>query len=376
MRFDTRLVHSGHETVPGAGDLVPPVHLATTYDRFAQDPPRYFYARGENPTREALEDCLAAIEDARFGTVFASGQAAAAAALSLLAPGQRVVCSDDVYGGTYALMSTLDKYGIVVHRADLADPERARRALAGDVRLVWVETPTNPLLKITDLRLITALARERGALVLVDNTFASPALQRPLALGADISLHSTTKFVAGHGDVLGGALLCDDPALHTAFAEHRTITGGVPGALDCYLVHRGVKTLSLRVARQVTTARAVADALTAVPAVTEVSYPGLPAHPQHELAARQMSAPGSIISFRYRGDPEKLMARTRLFTCAVSLGGVHSLIECPALMTHRPIPRATRLAAGITDDLIRLSVGIEDPADLLEDLLSALEAEE
>lgn len=373
MRFDTRLVHSGQKVPDGTGDIVPPVHIATAYDRFAQDPPRLFYARGENPTREALEECLASLEDARFCTVFSSGQAAATAALSLLSPGQRLVSSDDVYGGTHALFSTVDRYGISVGYADLADPAALRHALSVDTAMVWVECPTNPLLKIADLAEVAALAHDRGAVLVVDNTFASPALQRPLDLGADVSLYSTTKFVAGHADVLGGALVYHDTALHEAFAGHRTVTGGAPGGLDCYLVHRGVKTLSLRVARQTDSARVLADALCESPVVADVRYPGLPTHPGHALAGRQMSGPGSIISFRYLGDPEKLLARTRLFTCAVSLGGVRSLIECPALMTHRPIPRAVRHATGITDDLIRLSVGIEDPADLLADLRDALE---
>lgn len=375
MRFDTKLVHSGQDVPSGMGDIVPPVHVATAYDRFAQDPPRLFYGRGENPTREALEECLASLEDARFCSVFSSGQAAATAALSLLSPGQRLVSSDDVYGGTHALFSTLDKQGIEVEYVDLTDPAVLRRALSMDTAMVWVESPTNPLLKIADLAEVAALAQDRGAVVVVDNTFASPALQRPLDLGADVSLYSTTKFIAGHADVLGGALVCHDEALHDRFVEHRTVTGGVPGGLDCYLVHRGVKTLSLRVARQTASARALAEALCDSPAVDEVRYPGLPTHPGHRLAGRQMAGPGSIISFRYRGDPEKLLARTKFFTCAVSLGGVRSLIECPAMMTHRPVPRAARLAAGITDDLIRLSVGIEDPADLMGDLRDALEEE-
>lgn len=373
MRFDTRLVHSGHEPAPGTGDIVPPIHVATAYDRFAQDPPRYFYGRGENPTREALERCLASLEDARFCTVFSSGQAAASAVLSLLSPGQRLLSSDDVYGGTYALFSTVDRYGIGVDYVDLTDLERLERALTEQVRVVWVETPTNPLLKIADLRAVSRLAHERGAIVVVDNTFASPVLQQPLALGADVSLYSTTKFVAGHADVLGGALVYQDERLHAELTEHRTLTGAVPGGLDCFLVHRGLATLSVRVRRQVDNARQLAGALLESPAVADVIYPGLPGHPQHVLAGKQMSAPGAIIAFRGPGDPEKVMASTRLFTCAVSLGGVRSLIECPALMTHRPVPRQRRLAAGITDDLIRLSVGIEDPADLLDDLMTALE---
>ncbi|WP_433574572.1 trans-sulfuration enzyme family protein [Nocardia brasiliensis] len=375
MRFDTRLVHSGQPPAPGTGDIVAPIHVATTYDRFAQEPLRLFYSRGENPTREALEECLAALEDARCCASFSSGQAAATTALSVLSPGQRLVSSDDVYGGTYALFSTLARFGIQVDYADLTDPAEVRRALATDTAMVWVETPSNPLLKITDVAEVSRRAHARGAVVVVDNTFASPALQRPLELGADVSLYSTTKFIAGHADVLGGALVCGDEGLHARFVEHRTVTGAVSGGLDCYLVHRGVKTLSLRVTRQTATARSIAEELCGHPAVDAVCYPGLPSHPGYRLAGRQMSGPGSIVSFRYRGDPEKLMARTQLFACAVSLGGVRSLIECPALMTHRPIPRAIRHAAGITDDLIRLSIGIEDPADLVEDLTTALEGD-
>lgn len=374
MRFDTRLVHEGQQRQPGTGDIVAPVHVSTTFDRFAQDPPRYFYSRGENPTVEALEACLASLEDARFALAFSSGQAAAAAVLSLLDPGRAIVASDDVYGGTYALFDTSRRRGVRVEQVDLTDLAMVDRALTGEVGLVWIETPTNPLLKITDIAAVSALAHERAAMVVVDNTFASPALQRPLAAGAQVSLYSTTKFVAGHGDVLGGALVLDDPAVFERLAQHRSVVGSVPGALDCFLVHRGVKTLSLRVARQVSNARALVQALVASPVVGAVRYPGLPSHPQHCLATRQMSAPGAIISFEYLGDPWSLLRGTELFAAAVSLGGVRSLIECPAFMTHQPVPRQTRLKLGITDQLIRLSPGIEDPADLVEDLSAALES--
>ncbi|GAA3030530.1 trans-sulfuration enzyme family protein [Actinokineospora globicatena] len=372
MRFATRVVHSGHEVGGPHGSVVPPIHVATTYDRYAQDPPTHFYSRGENPTMAALEQCLAAVEGAAHCAVFSSGQAAATTALSLLSPGQRLVCCDDVYGGTHALITGLRRFGVRVDQVDLSDREQARAALAEDVAMVWLETPTNPLLKVIDIAEVAGLAHARGALVVVDNTFASPALQRPLRWGADVSLHSTTKFVAGHSDVLGGALVCDDPALHRAFTGHRTVAGNVPSGLDCFLVHRGVKTLSVRVERQVRTAQALVDLLLEAPGVTRVLYPGLPDHPGHEIAARQLSAPGSIISFRYAGQVEKLLAGTELFACAVSLGGVRSLIECPALMTHRPVPVDVRAAAGITDDLIRLSVGIEDATDLADDLSTAL----
>ena len=372
MRFDTKLVHVGQEPDPTTGDLVPPVHVAATFEQRVQDPPRYFYSRTENPTREALEQCLAALEDARFAAVFSSGQAAATTALSLLSPGQQVVSTDDVYGGMHALFSLLGRYGIEVVYADLTDPGTVDRLLGDQVGLVWIETPSNPLLKVTDLAAVCRRAHEHGARVLVDNTFASPVLQQPLRHGADITLYSTTKFIAGHADVVGGALVCNDQQLIDQLQSYRGATGNVPGALDCFLVHRGLKTLSLRLARQVSNAQAIVTALRGSPMVGTVRYPGLREHPQHQVAARQMSAPGSIVTFEYLGDPEKLLGRVQLFSGAVSLGGVHSLMECPALMTHSAVSPATRLALGITDNLIRLSAGIEDPDDLVQDLLAAL----
>ncbi|HEX2317149.1 MAG TPA: PLP-dependent aspartate aminotransferase family protein [Thermomonospora sp.] len=372
MRFDTKLVRLGQDPVDGTGDVVPPIHVAATYERRAQNPPRYFYGRGENPTREGLEECLAGLEDASFATAYASGQAAGATALSLLEPGARLVASDDVYGGTRALFALLARQGVRVDHADLSDPDALDAAFAEDTAMVWVETPTNPLLKIADLADVARRAHARGALVLVDNTFAGPALQQPLRLGADITLYSTTKSIAGHSDVLGGALVYDDADLHRAFVSHRAATGAVPSPFDCFLVHRGLKTLSLRTARQVANARAIVEALCASPHVGAVHYPGLPEHPGHKVAAGQMAEPGSIVSFEYLGDPERLMDRVALYVCAVSLGGVRSLIECPALMTHANVPAGVRAALGITDGLVRVSAGIEDPADLVADLVAAL----
>jgi len=371
MRFDTRLVHIGQEPDPVSGDLVPAVHLSTAYERRVQEPPRYFYGRGENPTRERLERCLASLEEARFASAFASGQAATATALSLLPPGRRVVSTDDVYAGTDALFARL---GAAVEYADLSDPDVLRaRLTAPDLGMVWIETPTNPLLKVVDIGVVRQTVAGRDVLVVVDNTFASPMLQQPLALGADLSLYSTTKFVAGHGDVLGGALVYDDEALDGAIRGYRVDVGNVPGALDCYLVHRGLKTLSLRVDRQVRNAQELVELLRAHDRVGAVHYPGLPDHPQYAVAKSQMAQPGSIVSFEYLGRPEELLSRTTLFSCAVSLGAVHSLIECPALMTHRPVPPEVRERRGISDRLIRLSAGIEDPRDLVEDLRSSLD---
>ncbi|MFC6092258.1 PLP-dependent aspartate aminotransferase family protein [Saccharothrix sp. BKS2] len=375
MRFDTRLVHVGQEATPGTGDVVPPLHLSSTYERDVQDPLRWFYARGENPTREGLERCLAALEDVRFASVFSSGQAAGATALAVLAR-KRVIVSDDVYGGTHALMATVAARGVEVRYEDLADPEVVARVFADDAEgtLVWVETPTNPLLKVVDLTEVSRLAHRAGAVVLVDNTLAGPVLQQPLRFGADVTLYSTTKSIAGHLDVLGGALVHDREELHEAFAANRTAVGNVPGPFDCFLVHRGLKTLSLRTRCQVASTELLVAALCESPAVTEVRYPGLPEHPGHEVAARQMTGFGSLVSFRYRGDVDKLLGRLQLFANAVSLGGVRSLAQCPAATTHRPVPPEVRARLGITDDLVRMSVGIEDPQDLLDDLGQALHA--
>jgi cystathionine gamma-lyase len=377
MRFDTRLVHLGQEPDPSTGAVIPPVHLSATYDRRYQDPPRNFYARGESPTREALERCLAGLEDVRFALAFSSGQAAAATALSLVRPGELVLASDDVYGGTHQLFEQARGNGVRVRQENLADADRVARVFEDDLvglRLVWVETPTNPLLRLADIASLAGPAHERGAHLLVDNTLASPALQQPIALGADISLYSSTKSLSGHLDVLGGALVHDDPDLQRRFLDYRTVAGNVPGGLDCFLVHRGLKTLSLRVRHQAHTAASVAALLVAEPAVRRVHYPGLPGHPQKSLGERQMSAPGSIISFEYDGDVDRLLREVRLCAVAVSLGGVRSLLECPALMTHRPVPPQTRAKLGIGDDLVRLSIGIEDPADIAADIITAVRA--
>ncbi|QHA04454.1 aminotransferase class I/II-fold pyridoxal phosphate-dependent enzyme [Streptomyces broussonetiae] len=372
MQFDTKLVQIGQEAHPGTGDIVPPIHLASTYEQRAQTDLRYFYGRGENPTREGLERCLASLEDAAYALAFSSGQAAGTTALSLLSPGQKLISSDDVYGGTFSLFDLLPRYGITVEYVDLTDLDALDAALTDDTGLIWIETPTNPLLKVADVRAISERAHARGVPVLVDNTFASPVVQRPLALGADISLYSTTKFISGHSDVIGGALVYNSEEFQSSFFRYRTSAGNVPGALDCYLLHRGVKTMSLRVRRQNESAEQLVQLLRQSPKVGALHYPGLADHPQHETAARQMDGFGSIITFDYLGDAQKLLEKVERFAVAVSLGGVRSLIECPALMTHRPIPAETRRRLGIGDNLIRLAVGIEDVRDLAADLERAL----
>jgi cystathionine beta-lyase/cystathionine gamma-synthase len=284
------------------------------------------------------------------------------------------VSVDDLYPGSDALFAIASGRGIEVEYADLSEPDGLARALdRPELGMVWIETPTNPLLKVVDIAEAARLAHERGALVLVDNTFASPYLQQPLALGADLTLYSTTKSIAGHGDVFGGALVYRDPALDEAIRAYRTAAGNIPGPLDCFLVHRGLKTLALRVDRQVHTTRRVVDLLRRSPVVSGIRYPGMAEHPQYPTAKAQMSAPGSIVSFEYHGGPpDELLDRVRLFAVGVSLGAVHSLIECPALMTHRPLPAEVRARRGITDSLVRLSIGIEDPDDILDDLRQAL----
>lgn len=372
MQFDTKLVQVGQESTSSTGDLIPPISVASTYEQRTQTDLRYFYGRGENPTREALERCLASLEDASHALAFSSGQAAGMTALSLLNPGQRLISSDDVYGGTYALFSTLLRYGINVDYVDLTNLSLLETALSPEVGLIWIETPTNPLLKITDIAAVCKRAASFGIPVLVDNTFASPVQQQCLALGADISLYSTTKFISGHSDVIGGALVYNNDDFHKRFFSYRTAAGNIPGALDCYLLHRGLKTMSLRVERQTRNAVRIVEALSTSSKVGTIRYPGLKTHPQFELGSRQMSGPGSIITFEYLEDVQGLLSRLKHFAVAVSLGSVRSLIECPALMTHRPIPAEARLKLGITDNLLRLSVGIEDERDLIADLMQAL----
>lgn len=375
MRFDTRLIHSTTSSAIASGDVVAPIHLSTTYEQFSQPDLRYFYGRGENPTREALEACLASLEDAHHAVAYSSGQAAGAAVLSLLPPGSTVISSEDVYGGTHLLFEIYRSQGINISYNDFSNADDLAELIKStEATMLWIETPTNPLLQLTDISAISQACSGRNMIVVVDNTFAGPVIQQPLALGADISLYSTTKSIAGHGDVIGGALVLNDASLAERLRKYRTGAGNVPGAFDCYLVHRGVKTMSLRVNRQCESAATIAKFLSESDRVSQLYFPGNRSAADQSLMRKQMQAPGSIISFKYRGDAQKLLAATKLFRVAVSLGSVHSLIECPATMTHRPVPQETRDRLGITDDLIRLSIGIEDVQDLLEDLHSALRA--
>lgn len=376
--FGTRAVHAGQHPDPATGAIMTPVYLTSTYVQEAPGEHHgYEYARVSNPTRTALEGNLAALEGAAHGIAFASGVAATDAVLKTLRPGDHVVATNDLYGGTFRLMTQVfAPFGLSFTFLDLSDPDAVEAALRPETKLLWIETPTNPLLRIFDIARLSEIARARGVAVVVDNTFASPYLQQPLALGADLALHSTTKYLGGHSDVVGGAVLTSDDGWAERLRFLVKSAGAVPGPMDCFLLLRGTKTLHLRMERHCANAAAVARFLRSHAAVAEVRWPGFEDHPGHEIARRQMRDFGGMVSFTLRDDaPEaavRVMAATRVFSLAESLGGVESLVSHPATMTHASIPVETRRAAGLSDSLIRLSVGIEDEADLLTDLEQAL----
>jgi cystathionine gamma-synthase/cystathionine gamma-lyase len=377
-KFSTRAIHAGQPADPATGATIVPIYETSTFTQTGVGEHKGFdYSRTVNPTRNALQAQLAALEDARFCSAFASGMAATSAVTNLLSAGDHVVVGDDLYGGTYRLFTrVLSRYGIRFTFVDMADLAATRAALEPATKLIWAETPTNPLLKLVDIAGVAAL-RPSGCVLAVDNTFASPYFQAPLALGADIVVHSTTKYIGGHSDAVGGAAITNDAALAETIAFHQNAVGGVPGPFDAWLTMRGAKTLAVRMREHARNAQAVADFLEARDDVERVFYPGLASHPQHELAKRQMSGFGGMVSFALRGDGERAFAfakATKLFSLAESLGGVESLVSIPARMTHGSIPPADRARRGITDSLVRLSVGIEDAEDLLEDLRTALDA--
>ena len=380
LNFNTRAVHAGMEPDPATGAVMTPIYQTSTYAQTGINEHRgYDYARTDNPTRSALQTALAALEGGRYGLAFASGMAAIDTLLRLVAPGERVICGNDLYGGTFRLFDkVLATSGVRFTFVDTSDTAAVAAELAREpARLVWLESPTNPTLRLADIAAISAAAHAAGAQVAVDNTFASPALQQPLALGADFAVHSTTKYIGGHSDVVGGAIVTDDAAAYEQLKFLQNAVGAVPGPMDCFLTLRGLKTLGLRMRAHCDNATAVARFLSDHPAVEEVIYPGLDSHPQHELARRQMSGPGGMISFTLRGGETAARAvagRTRLFTLAESLGGVESLIELPAAMTHASVGGAEALAAGfaVPAGLVRLSVGIEHADDLIADLRRAL----
>ncbi len=378
MKFSTRAIHAGQDPDPTTGATIVPIYQTSTYTQTGVGEHRgYDYSRSVNPTRSALQTQLAALEDARFCCAFASGMAATSAVMNLLSAGDRVVVGDDLYGGTYRIFSKVfSRYGIAFEYVDMTDLAATRAAIGPGTKMIWVETPTNPLLKLVDIAALAA-SKPPGCVLVVDNTFASPYFQSPLSLGADVVVHSTTKYIGGHSDAIGGAAITSDAALHETIAFHQNAVGGVPGPFDAFLLMRGAKTLALRMREHARNAAIVADFLTTRDDVERVIYPGLASHPQHELAKRQMRGFGGMLSFVPRGDEARAFAfarATTLFSLAESLGGVESLVGVPARMTHGSIPKAEREARGISDSLVRLSVGIEDPDDLVTDLRAALDA--
>ena len=376
QNFETLAIHAGQEADAATGAVVPPIYQVSTYKQDGVGGLRggYEYSRSANPTRTALEENLAALEGGRRGLAFASGLAAEDCLLrTVLSPGDHVVIPSDAYGGTFRLFSrVVERWGVQWSVADSSDPAAVRAELRPNTRLVWVETPSNPLLGITDIAALADVSRQAGVRLVVDNTFASPYLQQPLALGADVVVHSTTKYMGGHSDVVGGALVTADAELGEQLAYHQNAMGAIAGPFDAWLVMRGIKTLAVRMDRHCANAARVAGMLQSHPKVTQVLYPGLPEHPGHETAAKQMRAFGGMVSFRVAGGEEaavRVCDRARLFTLGESLGGVESLIEHPGRMTHAS---AAGSALEVPADLVRLSVGIEAADDLLADLAEAL----
>lgn len=377
LSVDTLAVHAGQPPDPTSGAVMAPIVLSST---FAQRAPGehlgYEYSRSGNPTRKALETCVAALEKGAHGFAFASGLAASTTIFATLKPGDHVLSGDDVYGGTFRLLDkVLAPLGITSSFVDLGSPDRVRASLRKETKLVWLETPTNPMLKIFDITAISEIARAHGARVVIDNTFATPILQTPLDLGATAVLHSTTKYLNGHSDVVGGAIVTSDAELAERLTFLQNALGTVPSPFDCYLVLRGLKTLGLRVRRSTETAGALVDKLARHPKVERVYYPGLSSHPNHAIAKAQMRGFGGMISFVVKGGvpaATSLLSALEIFACAESLGGVESLAEHPAIMTHASVPPDQRKALGIDDGLVRLSVGVEAEADLWADLQRGL----
>jgi cystathionine gamma-lyase len=374
--FATLAIHAGQDADPATGATVVPIYATSTYTQEAPGRHKgYEYSRSGNPTRSALETCLAALEDGERGLAFASGLAATTAVLSLLKPGDEVAAAADLYGGTFRLLERVFRpWGLVARYTEDASPAGFARIITPKTKLVWIETPTNPLLQVVDIAAVADLAHKAGAPLAVDNTFASPYLQQPLRLGADLVVHSTTKYLGGHSDVVGGAVVGARELLQP-IAFYQNAAGGVPGPFDAWLTLRGIKTLAVRMERHCANARRLAGWLAEQPGVRRVYYPGLPSHPGHELARRQMRDFGGMMSVSLKGGKDaalRLLTRTKLFSLAESLGGVESLIGHPATMTHASIPAEVRQARGIDDGLVRLSVGIEDVDDLQADLQQAL----
>ncbi len=379
LGLDTLAIHAGQEPDPTHAAVMQPIVMASTFAQAEPGKPKLFeYSRSGNPTRQALESCLAALEGGTHGFAFASGSAATLTLLHTLKPGDHIVSGDDVYGGTFRLFDkVLKPMGVNTTFVDLRQPERLESAITPQTRLVWMETPTNPMLKLFDIEAIAARCKTHGIPLAVDNTFASPVIQQPLKLGAAIVVHSTTKYINGHSDVVGGALITSDDAIAERVGFYQNAIGGVPSPFDCYMVLRGIKTLPVRMRHQAQSAEILARRLEGRKGVKTVHYPGLESHPDHALAKRQMRLPGAMVSVDLAANVDqakRFLSALRIFTLAESLGGVESLAEHPAIMTHASIPKETRDAIGIGDGLVRLSVGLEDVEDLWADLEGAFAA--
>ena len=378
MKLATKLIHAGAEPDPSTGAIMTPIYQTSTYVQEAPGKNKgYEYARSQNPTRKALEDAFAIIENGKYGLAFSSGVAATDAVIKLLAPGDEVICANDMYGGTYRLFTKVfEKFGIVFKYVDTTNVVNIESAITTNTKLVWIETPTNPLMNITDIEAVAKITKSKKLMLAVDNTFASPYLQNPLDLGADIIMHSATKYLGGHSDVIQGALMMNDTELRDKLYFIQKSCGAVPGPMDCFLVLRGIKTLGVRMKAHCENGKKIAEWLKSNPKVAKVYWPGFEDHPGYAVAKKQMRDFGGMISFELKNDSveeaNRVLSSTHLFSLAESLGGVESLINHPASMTHASIPREERIKNGLSDSLIRLSVGIEDAEDLIDDLNKAI----
>ncbi|MES2425897.1 MAG: cystathionine gamma-synthase [Bacteroidota bacterium] len=378
MKFATKAIHAGQEPDPTTGAVMTPIYQTSTYwQKSPGDHQGYEYSRGTNPTRKALENCLAALENAQFGLAFSSGMGATDAVMKLLLPGDEVITGNDLYGGSYRMFTKIfANYGIKFHFLDLSNPENIREYTNANTKLIWIETPTNPTMQIVDIAAVTKIGKEKGLLTVVDNTFASPYLQNPTDLGADIVMHSVTKYIGGHSDVVMGALMLNNEDLYKRLFFIYNACGATPGPMDSFLVLRGIKTLHLRMKAHCENGRKIAEFLKTHPKVDKIYWPGFTDHPNHEIAKKQMRDFGGMISITLKGADLKETFRVassfKVFALAESLGGVESLINHPVTMTHASIPKEAREAVGVVDNLLRLSVGVEDVDDLLDDLKQAL----
>lgn len=378
MKFGTKAIHAGQEPDPTTGAIMTPIYQTSTYVQESPGKHKGFaYARGKNPTRVALEKCIASLENAKHGLCFSSGMGASDAIIKLLRPGDEVIATDDLYGGSYRMFEKVfAPFGISFRYADMENAASIGKHITAKTKMIWVETPTNPLMKIVDIAAVAKIAKEKKVILVVDNTFASPYLQNPLDLGADIVMHSATKYLSGHSDVIMGATCTNDDKLQEQLAFIANSCGATPGPMDSFLVLRGIKTLHLRMERHCENGRKVAEFLLEHPKVDRLHWPGLPTHPNHQVAKKQMKGFGGMISFTIKGDNMqeafRIASSVKVFSLAESLGGVESLVGHPASMTHASIPKEEREKAGVVDSLLRLSVGVEDAEDLVADLKQAL----